>query len=58
MKVDFSWQNFEESSNIKFQQNLFSGSRVVPYGRKDGQMDKHDEANSRYSEFFERAYKG
>jgi hypothetical protein len=35
--------------------NPFSGSRVVPYGRLDGQTDSHDEASSRYSQFCERA---
>jgi len=26
-------------------------------GRKDGRRDRHDEANSRFSKFCERAYK-
>jgi hypothetical protein len=33
MKLEFSRQIFEESSNIKFHQNPSSGSRVVPCGR-------------------------
>jgi hypothetical protein len=33
--------------NIKFDENSFSGSRVVPCG----QTDRHDEANSRFSQF-------
>ena len=37
MKLEFSRQSFEKSSNIKFNQNLSSGSRVVPCGRKDRQ---------------------
>ena len=41
-------------SNIKFHQNPSSGSRVFPCGRTDGQ----DEANSRFSQFCECAYKG
>jgi hypothetical protein len=40
----------EEESNIKFHENPYSGSQVVPCGRADGQADgqpdRHDEANS------------
>jgi len=42
---------FEKHSNTKFHENPSSGSRVVPCG----QMDRHDEANSRLSQFCERA---
>jgi hypothetical protein len=39
-------------SNIKFHENLSSGSRVVPCGQTDGSMDRqtdrHDEANSHF----------
>jgi hypothetical protein len=35
MKPKFSWQVLEKKSNIKFQENPSSGSRVVPYGRTD-----------------------
>jgi hypothetical protein len=36
MKVEFSLQIFEKkSSEIKFHENLSSGSRVVPCGRTD-----------------------
>jgi len=51
MKLEFSQQIFEKYSNIKFYENPFSGSRVVLCGWKDG----HDEANSRFSQFCERA---
>jgi hypothetical protein len=44
-------QIFEKSSNIKFHELPSSGSRVVPCGR----TDRHDEANSRFSQFCERA---
>ena len=37
MKFEFSRQTFEKSSNINFHQNPSSGSRVVAYGRKEGQ---------------------
>ena len=30
---------FDKKSNIKFHTNSFSGSRVVPCGRADGQTD-------------------
>jgi hypothetical protein len=39
MKSEFSWQIFEKVSNIKFQQNPSSGSRVVPYGQTGRQTD-------------------
>jgi len=42
VKLEFSRQNFEKYSNIKFHENLFSGSRVFPCAR----TDSHDEANS------------
>jgi hypothetical protein len=53
-KLEFSRQIFEISSNIKFHENPSSGSRVVPSGR----TDRQDEANSRFSQFYERAQKG
>ena len=31
---------FENISNIKFHENPFSGSRVVPCGQTDTQMDR------------------
>jgi hypothetical protein len=43
MNLEFSRQIFEKSSNIKFYQNLSSGSRVAAClwtdGCTDGQMD-------------------
>jgi len=51
LKLEFSRQFFEIYSNIKRHENPTSGSRVVPYG----QMDRHDEANSRSSQFLESA---
>jgi len=35
MKLDFSRQIFEKYANIKFNENPFSGSLAVPYGRTD-----------------------
>jgi len=40
MKLEFSQQILEISSNTKFHENLFSRRRVVPCGRRD----RHDEA--------------
>jgi hypothetical protein len=45
MKLEYSRQIFEKSSNAKFHENPSSGSRVVPCER----TDKHDEA-SRFSQ--------
>jgi len=45
--------------NIKFHQNLFSGSQVVPCGQTDRHMwtdkqtDTHEQANSHCSWFYE-----
>jgi len=51
MKPVFSGHIFEKYTNIKFDKNPFSGSRVVPCG----QTDRHDEANIRFSQLCERA---
>ena len=39
MKLEYSWQIFEKYSNIKFHENLSSGSWVVPRGQTEGQTD-------------------
>jgi hypothetical protein len=52
MKLEFPRQIFEKYSNIKFQENPSDGS-AVPCGR----TDRHDERNSRFSEFCERIFK-
>jgi len=44
MKIEFSRQIFEKSLNIKFHENLPSGSRDVLCGQTDGRKDRHDEA--------------
>jgi hypothetical protein len=49
MKPEFSQQVFEEYSNIKFHENLSSGSRVVLCRW----TDRHVEANSLLSQFCE-----
>jgi hypothetical protein len=42
---------------MKFHQNPSSGSPVVPCGQTDKRTDGHDEANSHFLQFCERAYK-
>jgi hypothetical protein len=58
MKLEFSRQIFEKYSNIKFHEIPFSGSRDFPCGRTDGETgmktDRYDEANSDFSQFWER----
>jgi len=49
MKLERSRQIFEEYSNIKFYENPPSGSRIIPYGP----TDRHDEANSCFSQFWD-----
>jgi hypothetical protein len=39
MKLDFSWQIFEKSSTLKFNENLTSGNRVAPCEQTDGRTD-------------------
>jgi len=53
MTLVYSRQIFEKSSSINVHKNLSRGTRVVPCGR----TDRHDEANSRFSQFCEQAYK-
>jgi hypothetical protein len=55
MELVLSGQIFEKYSCIKFNENSPSGRWVVPCGRTEGQTDRHDEANSRLSQFCERA---
>jgi hypothetical protein len=48
---------FEKYEDMEFHENISRGSEVVPCGRTDGLTDRnrHDEANSRFSQFCERA---
>jgi hypothetical protein len=55
MKTEFSGQSLEKSSNVKFNENPSSGSRIVPYGQNDLRTDRNDEANICFSQFCERA---
>jgi hypothetical protein len=47
MKLEFSRQIFQKFSDVNVHAYPSSESRVVPCGRKGGQTDSHDEANSR-----------
>ena len=59
MKIEFPRQILEKFSDIKFHENPFSGSRVVPCGwtdtltdgSTDRLTDREDEPNSRFSQF-------
>jgi hypothetical protein len=53
MKLEFSPQISEKSSNIKFHEIPSGGSRVVPCGQTDGQAERHDEADSRFPHVYE-----
>jgi hypothetical protein len=53
-KPRFSRQIFTKYSNTKFNENPFSGSRVVPCGRTER---RHDETNGRFSKFCTSAWK-
>ena len=53
MKLKSSRRTFEKFSNTEFHDNPSSGNRSVPGGRAAGRTE---EANSRFSQFCERAY--
>jgi hypothetical protein len=55
MELELSRQIFEKYSNIKFHENQFNGSRVVPCGQTGEEIDRRDETNSRFSQFCELA---
>jgi len=55
MELDFSVQIFEKYTNIKFNEQLYGESRVVPRGRAGGRKDKHDEVNRHFLQSCERA---
>jgi len=52
MKLEFSLRIFGKFSNIKFHENLSIGSCSM---MAKGQTDRHDEANSSFLQFRERA---
>ena len=52
MKIEFSGQIFEKYSNIKFHEVPPVTADLFHEGRR---KDRHSEANSRFSQFCERA---
>jgi len=50
-KLEFSRNILGKHSNIKFHENQSTRNRVVPCG----QSDRHDKANTRFWQCFERA---
>jgi hypothetical protein len=58
MKLDFPRPIFEKYSNINFHENPFRKREVVHSdGPTDIYADRHNEANSRFSHFWERTQK-
>jgi hypothetical protein len=59
MMLGYSRQSFEKYPNIKCHGNTSIGSRAVPYGQTDtqidGHTDRHDEADSHFSQYCESA---
>jgi hypothetical protein len=47
-------RDFEKYSNIKFHENPPPENRIVPCGQTDGQTERRNEANCRFSQFCER----
>ena len=54
MKLEFSGQILEKYSNIKFHENPLNASHACSM-RTYGQTDRYDEADSRFTQFFERS---
>jgi hypothetical protein len=53
MELGFSRQIFEKYSNIKLHEYPSSGAELFHEdGWTDGQPDRRDEANSRFTQFF------
>ena len=53
-KICFFSTYFRKYSNVEFNENSSRGSRVVECGQTDRLTDRHNEANSRFPQFFER----
>jgi hypothetical protein len=51
--LEFSRQILEKYCSIKFHENMYSESGVVPSGRTDRQTVRHNVASSRFSKFCE-----
>jgi hypothetical protein len=46
---------FQKTFKLKNRENVTAESRAFPRGGADGRIDRHDEANIRFSQFFEHA---
>jgi hypothetical protein len=58
MKLESSRQIVQKYSNIKFNENPLSGAEFFHADiQTDGWTDRHEEANSRFSQLCENAYK-
>jgi len=57
IKLDFPRQTFGKYLNVKFNENPYSWSRVVPCGQTLRQTDRQDEVNNRFSQFCKRTQK-
>jgi len=57
MELEFTLHFYRRFSILKHLEISSSGSLDVPREQTDGQTDSHDEANSRFSQFCEIAYK-
>lgn len=55
MNFEFSKQIFEKYSNTKSHENPSGVSRDVACEQKGGLTERHDENNSGFSQFYERA---
>jgi hypothetical protein len=53
MTLEFSRQILEKISNTKLHENPSNGSQVLPCGQSDQRTDRHDEINSRFSQFWD-----
>jgi hypothetical protein len=59
MTLEFSRQMFEKYTNMKFKENPFIESWFFSFARTDRRTDgqRHEEANSRFSQFCEKRLK-
>ena len=55
MKLELPGQILEKTLKYKISRKSFRGRRIVHCGRKDRQTDRHDEVDSRFSQFCDSA---
>jgi hypothetical protein len=57
MKIEFSEHAFEKSLNVELRQNPFNGTQLFHAAERlaDRRKSGYDEADSRFSEFCDRA---